>query len=241
MSTVAVLLAGGSGTRLQRAENKVYLRVGDRPLLAWSLETFERSPLIARIVLVVREGDDDRAQRIVDDSALSKHCVLVRGGATRHASEHAGLESLADEIRSGDVDLVCIHDAARPFVTQQLLERIVGAARRVGGAVPALTLGGEFLLRADEGGSAPVPVPTEDLRRVQTPQAFHARPLLDAYRRASDAGFFGVDTAESVQRFSDVEVELVRGDPDNVKVTYVEDLLAAEELARTWDPGLSRG
>ncbi len=236
MSTVAVLLAGGSGTRLQRAENKVYLNVGDRPLLAWSLDVFERSPLIDRIVLVVRDQDDDRAQRIITGAGIRKVDRLVRGGATRHESEHAALEAIAPEILDGTIDLVLIHDAARPFVRQALLDRIVHTAARVGGAVPGLPVDGDFLLRVVDDGRAPTPVPTDELRRVQTPQAFHAAPLLAAYRQASDEGFHGVDTAGSVERYSDLHVELVPGDHDNVKITYVEDLLLAQSLATTWDP-----
>ena len=232
--TAVVLLAGGSGTRMQRTENKVYLQVGGRTLLAWSLSVFERSPLVDHIVLVVRQGDEDRAQAIVDEVGARKLSSVVRGGATRHDSEQAGLEALAAPIAAGEVGLVCIHDAARPFVTQDLLARIVMTASEVGGAVPGLPLEGEFLLRAEGTDTAPTPVATGDLRRVQTPQAFHAAPLLEAYRRASEEGFHGVDTAESVERFSDLEVRIVTGDSDNVKVTYLEDLVTAEELARSW-------
>lgn len=236
MSTAAIVLAGGSGTRLQRTENKVYLPLGGRPMLAWSLAAFERSPLVDRIVLVVREGEQARAAAVTEPLGMTKLSTVVVGGSTRHDSEHAGIESLAEDIVAGAVDLVSIHDAARPFVTQDLLARILEVAKDVGGAVPGLELGGEFLLRVD-GGDVPAPVPTGELRRVQTPQAFRARELLAAYRAASRASFHGVDTAASVDRFSDLAVEVVPGDPRNIKVTFVEDLLAAEELAATWPDG----
>lgn len=236
MSTAAIVLAGGSGTRLRRAENKVYLPLGGRPMLAWSLSVFERSPQVDRIVLVVREGEHSRAANVTVPLGLTKLSAVVVGGSTRHDSEHAGLEALADDIAAGAVDVVAIHDAARPFVTQDLLTRVLEVAREVGGAVPGLELGGEFLLRVD-GGDVPVPVSTDEMRRVQTPQAFRAPELLTAYRAAADAAFHGVDTAASVQRFSDLTVEVVPGDARNVKVTFVEDLLAAEELAATWPDG----
>lgn len=236
MSTVAIVLAGGSGSRMERRENKVYLTLDGRPLLAWSLAVFDRSDAVDRVVLVVREGDDDLARAVLDDVRPSKLTDIVHGGATRHDSEHAGLESIADDIASGAVDLVAIHDAARPFVTQDLLCRVLRRAREVGGAVPGFELGGEFLLRVNDD-EPPAPVPTSELRRVQTPQAFHARELLEAYRRASADGFHGVDTAESVERYSDLVVEVVEGDPRNIKVTFVGDLVAAEELAAGWQDG----
>lgn len=237
VSTAAVLLAGGSGTRLRHGENKVYLPLGGRPLMAWSLEAFDRSPLIDRLVLVVRGDDLDRARAVVDAVGPTKLEQIVTGGTTRQASEYAGVEALADGIRSGEIELVCIHDVARPFVTQALVQRVVGAARRTGGAVPGLPLPGPLLLRADDGGSARALIPTGDLRRVQTPQAFHAGALLDAYRDAASAGAPSADTSETMERHSDVEVAFVRGDPDNVKLTYAVDLVEAERTAVTWDPG----
>jgi 2-C-methyl-D-erythritol 4-phosphate cytidylyltransferase len=235
VTTATIVLAGGSGTRLQRPENKVFLPLGGQALLAWSLMAFESSPLVDRIVLVIRDGDEARAAAITAPLGLTKLAGTVVGGLTRHESERAGLEQLAPDIEAGAVDLVAIHDAARPFVRESLLERIFETARRVGGAVPALELTGEFLLRVGADG-ATAPVPTTELRRVQTPQAFRAPELLAAYRRASKEGFHGVDTAESVERFSDLEVGIVAGDADNVKVTYLEDLIVAEELARVWGP-----
>jgi 2-C-methyl-D-erythritol 4-phosphate cytidylyltransferase len=236
VSTAAIVLAGGSGTRLRRSENKVFLPLRDRTLLAWSLAVFEQSPLVDLIVLVLRAGDEDRAAAVTDPLELTKLSGTVVGGVTRHDSERAGLELLAPDIEAGRIDLVAIHDAARPFVRELLLERVLTTARELGGAVPSLELTGEFLLRVGTDG-APAPVPTTELRRVQTPQAFRARELLAAYRRASEEGFHGVDTAESVERFSELEVGIVAGDPDNVKVTFLEDLILAEELARTWDAG----
>lgn len=235
MSTVAIVLAGGSGSRMERTENKVYLPLAGRTLLAWSIDIFERSPLVDQIVLVVRDGDQARARRIVTELGPMKLSHVVVGGATRHESEHAGLESIADRIEDGTIGLVAIHDAARPFVSQQLLTRILSTAQQVGGAVPGLELGGEFLLRVEDG-APPTPVPTSELRRVQTPQAFHAQAVLQAYREASRAGFHGKDTAESVERYADeVQVQIVPGDPRNIKLTFVGDLVTAEELAASWD------
>jgi 2-C-methyl-D-erythritol 4-phosphate cytidylyltransferase len=232
--SAVVLLAGGSGTRMDRTENKVYLEVGGRTLLAWSLATFQASPAIGSLVLVVREGDEPRAEAIVREVAAGKVEQIVQGGDTRHESEQAGLEALAGPIASGAIDLVLVHDAARPFVSAELLAAVIDTALEVGGAVPGLPLDAEFLLRTSGEDPTPVPVPTDELRRVQTPQAFRAAPLLAAFRRASEAGFHGADTAESVERFSDLEVRIVPGDPDNIKVTYLEDLVFAEELSRTW-------
>ncbi len=234
MTTTAILLAGGSAARLGVGDNKVYLRLRDVPMVGWSLAAFQRCPLVDDVVLVVRPEDRDRATAIASGLDVTKLRTVVDGGDTRHDSERAGLEAIAPDIEDGTVTLVAIHDAARPFVRQALLDRILRAAAATGGALPALPLESEFLLRVDPSGRS-APVGAADLRGVQTPQAFRARELLDAYRRADAAGFHGVDTAESVARFSDLRVTTVEGDPDNTKVTFIEDLIGAEQRAGTWD------
>lgn len=234
MSTAAIVLAGGAGTRLQHPENKVYLPVAGRSLLAWSLRAFQASSLIDAVVLVIRGGDAERARAVLAATPTAKLLAVVDGGATRHESEHAGLEALATAIEAGRIDLVCVHDAARPFISQELLAEVLTTARDSGGALPGLPVGHDHLLRIDEDGH-PVPVETSDLRRVQTPQAFLARPLLEAHRAAAHAGFQGVDTAEAVERFSELSVRVVVGDPRNVKVTVIEDLGVVEQLAADWE------
>lgn len=232
----AIVLAGGAGTRLRAADSKVYLMVAGRPLLLWSLRAFEASPLIADLALVVRESDVGRARELVTGAGLAKVRAVVAGGATRHTSEHAGLEAIADRIEAGAIDVVCVHDAARPFITHALIERVLDAARARGGAIPCLRVPEPALLRSGRADTVTEVVGTRDLRRVQTPQAFRAAELLTAHRRATSAGFEGVDTSEPAQRFGGLPVVAVEGDPDNRKVTYREDLPWAEEVARRWDP-----
>jgi 2-C-methyl-D-erythritol 4-phosphate cytidylyltransferase len=105
---------------------------------------------------------------------------------------------------------------------------VVDATADVGGAVPALPLG-SGVYRAVTGGR--LTAQSDDLFRVQTPQGFQAGALLDAYRHATDDGFAGVDTSETVQRYTSLEVAIVPGEHDNIKVTFAADLAAAEQIA----------
>lgn len=228
MSVAAVLLAGGSGLRFDHHTNKVYLPVGDRPLLEYSLSTLSAAPAIQTIVVVLRPEDESRARRMVEELDLEKVGPMVPGGSTRQESELAGLNALAEVIESGEIELVALHDGARPFLTIPLLDDLIGAARFSGGAVPALPVEGPIFRRDDEHWRL---LPQHRLSRVQTPQVFAARPLLAAYRLAAAAGFSGFDTAETVEHFSNLKVAAVRGDPRNLKVTYPADLIAAEKLA----------
>lgn len=222
-----LLLAGGSGSRVGADVNKVYVPVAGRPILAYSLETILACRFVRVAVLVVRAGDETTAGAVVD-AASDPRVLTVIGGHTRAASELAGLEALSPAIDAGDIAVVAIHDGARPFATIGLFNRVVAAAAERGGAVPTLPVTEALYevvagrLRALDPGST---------SRVQTPQAFRAGPLLDAYRQAAAAGFAGVDTAETIERFSDLVVVTVPGEPDNIKLTFGEDLARADALA----------
>ena len=223
-TAAAVVLAGGSGSRLGAEGNKVYLPLAGRPLLAWSLEAFARAPGIGRLVMVTRPGDRALAAEAARATQTegATEIEIVDGGPTRHDSEWAALRLLAPAIRAGELDAVAIHDGARPVVSQRLITDVVAAAREHGAAVPGVSLTG--VARHD---LTPV---AGTLVRVQTPQAFRADLLLAAYEQADADCFTGTDTAACVERYAGVPVHCIPGDPRNIKVTYRPDLALAERL-----------
>jgi 2-C-methyl-D-erythritol 4-phosphate cytidylyltransferase len=225
-AAVAVL-AGGSGSRIGAGTNKVYLEIGGRPLLWWTLRGFVRVPGVTRLVLVVRAGDEAAAAAVLADLALPVE--VIGGGVARHDSEDRAIRHLAPAIRAGEIDVVAIHDAARPVVDQTLVRAVIAAAHADGGAIPGVPV--DDLAARVDGGAVPL---DGDLRgrlvRVQTPQAFAARPLLAAYEAAARAGFAGTDTAACLEWYGGVTVRVLPGDPRNIKVTYPGDLLVAERL-----------
>jgi 2-C-methyl-D-erythritol 4-phosphate cytidylyltransferase len=225
-TAAAVVLAGGSGSRVGAAGNKVYLPVAGRPLLSWALAAFAAAPSVRRLVLVARPADLDLARESA--ARTGADVEIVPGGATRHGSEWAALRHLAPAIRAGALDVVAIHDGARPAATCPLIEDTLAAARRHGAAVPGVPL-------ADAGTADPAcgvrPEPAgRRLVRVQTPQAFRAAELLTAYEQADREGFTGTDTAACVERYAGLRVHCLPGDPRNVKVTYRADLELVERL-----------
>ena len=238
MRLAAIVLAGGLGARVRSGVNKVFLPVRDRAVLDYSVRTFQRASDVSRIVIAVRPEDRHRLDHLIGTDLTGPDpgpsLSMVAGGVTRHQSEVSAIESLASVIEAGSIDMIAIHDGARPFMTFDLLKACIEAATRFGGAVPGMPP--EAPLYRMEGGAA-VPLSGEALIRVQTPQVFKARPLLDAYRASVEAGFEGVDTAETMEKFSTVEVAIVPGDERNMKVTFVEDLFLAEELATSWVDG----
>jgi 2-C-methyl-D-erythritol 4-phosphate cytidylyltransferase len=225
-----VVLAGGTGSRLGAVAdgvpvNKAYLPLAGLPLAAWSLLWAADVDSVGALVLVTRAGDEARALDVAAQVARRRPGAppveVVAGGATRHASEAQALHHLRPRVLAGDVDLVAVHDAARPLAGSALLEAVLASAARWGGALPGVPA--RELIALDGP-------PPRDLVRVQTPQAFAARPLLVAFERAAVEGVEGTDTASTVERYAGVRVHVVPGDERNLKITYQRDLAVAAHL-----------
>ena len=227
MPVAVVILAAGSGTRVGAEVNKVLLPLRDAPVLAWSVRDALTLPDVRRLVLVVRPEDRAAVEAAVAPHLGDREAVVVDGGATRHASEWAALRVLAPEITSGEVDVLVVHDGARPLAGAALWQAVVTAARESGGAIPVVAL--THVLHAD---LTPV---AEEVGGVQTPQAFRAAEVLAAYAAAAADGFEGTDTAACVAAYRDIDVGAVPSSALNVKVTFPEDVALAAEL------GASRG
>ena len=232
-----MLLAAGAGTRVGAEVNKVFLPLAGRRVFTWSLRWASTLPAISRSLLVVAEGDRDLARAILAREAAGIDVQLVTGGDSRHASEWQAMLALAPEIEAGDLDVVVIHDAARPLAASETFAEVIAMAALHGGALPVRPQPSLVPLEA-----------TDDLEltgvvAVQTPQAFRAADLLAAYRAANSEGFVGTDTASCVERFCDLTVRCVNGSATNIKITFPEDLFLAEHLLAQaqWDLSGQKG
>lgn len=235
MSVAIVVLAAGSGTRVGADRNKILLPLRGTSVLSWSVRTALAVPQVSVVVVVARAEDRDALTVELGPVAATSPEVEVRltdGGATRHASEIAALAALSDV----DADLVVVHDAARPLATPDLYAAVIASARQHGGAVPTVAAlglvrrGGGPLpgLSSTRGGSV-------HAAGVQTPQAFRAAALREAYRWAAESGFEGTDTAGCVAAWAratdaSVQIAAVPSSPVNLKVTYAGDLPSAAAL-----------
>jgi 2-C-methyl-D-erythritol 4-phosphate cytidylyltransferase len=197
-----IIVAGGTSSRF--GGDKLMTPIAGQPLVFHTVDAV--AGLVDICVLVCREDQVDALQRIRPGVSV------VRGGATRTRSELAGLEALRN-----DVDLIGIHDGARPLISPGLIGLLFDTAAEVGGAVPVLQPSWPLIRRSDLG-----PLPGAAV--AQTPQVFRAPALLMAYRAAAATGFEGHDTADVVQAFSDVTIAAVDGESGNVKVTHASDL-----------------
>jgi 2-C-methyl-D-erythritol 4-phosphate cytidylyltransferase len=230
-ATHAILVAAGSGSRLAASPQipKQFMPLGGRMLFEHALRALVESPHVDAVVVVVPPDWIVRIRAHVDATGMGgKVRDVVAGGSTRQASVRAGLDAI------GTPALVLVHDAARPFLTADLVQRSVVAAVRSGAATAAVPLA-DTLLRARPAGHGPTVAATTVDRTgmwaVQTPQVFERELLLHAHARARDDAFEATDDAALVLRLGR-DVELVEGGWWNLKITRPEDMAQAEMLLR---------
>lgn len=218
LSVAAVIVAAGRGTRAGDAAPKQYRQIAGETILARAVRPFLDHPRIARVVVVIHPEDGGHYTAAVPPH--DKLTAPVFGGASRQGSVNRGLQALA----ANPPDLVLIHDAARPFVTRPLIDRVIEALAGASAAVPALPVS-DTLKRINPDGRVAETVPRAQLYAAQTPQGFDFAAIHAAHERAH-GGSYTDDAA--IAEAAGLEVVVVAGDPDNVKLTTAEDIAAAE-------------
>jgi 2-C-methyl-D-erythritol 4-phosphate cytidylyltransferase len=220
LQTWAVVVAAGSGTRLGSDRPKAFVKLCGRLLLSHSVEMLDDHPAVDGIVLVVPEGWEEPATLLADDLVAGKVAAAVAGGRTRAESVAAGLAAVPAE-----VDVILVHDAARPFASPELVSRVLEGIFDSDGAVPGLPL--TDTVKRVEGGRVVETLDRSQLVSVQTPQAFRAQAFRSAFSVAGAAAAGATDCASLVERAGG-SVAVVAGERGNLKITDAEDLAAAE-------------
>ncbi|WP_342071090.1 bifunctional 2-C-methyl-D-erythritol 4-phosphate cytidylyltransferase/2-C-methyl-D-erythritol 2,4-cyclodiphosphate synthase [Yoonia algicola] len=216
MTVAAIIVAAGRGTRAGGDIPKQWQLIGDRPVAAYAMARFASHPAISQLILVLHPDDIDTPLWPREPAA-----TVVTGGATRAASVQAGLAAAGP-----DIDTVLIHDAARPLVSDAVIDRVLAALATSVGAAPALAVT-DTLWHGAEATVTGVQDRT-GLYRAQTPQGFHLGPLREAH--AASTGQETDDVA--VARAAGLDVSIVAGDEANIKITTPEDFVRAAELMR---------
>lgn len=224
----AIIVAAGSSQRM--GFDKLLALLGDKPVLAHTLGAFEQTSCVDEIILVARAERVAEFQELVEQSAFSKVREVVAGGAQRQDSVRSGLERL-----DAGASYVAVHDAARPLVTPEQIERVFVLAREHGAAALAEPIT-DTLKRADENRFVTGGVAREGLYAMQTPQIFSKKLLVDAYARVAANNLSVTDEVSAVEPLG-AKVLLVPNEEFNVKITYPRDLLLAQSaLTRRSSP-----
>jgi len=220
LSIHAIIPAAGQGRRFGGA--KQFQILAGKPLLLYSLEAFESCSLIQTVCLVVPEGDLDRARDLVRKNKLKKISLILPGGSERQESVRIGFKALPPS------DFIVVHDAARPFVTPDLLLKLIEGAKEFGGCL-AGTPARDTIKRVDPEGMVRETVDRSALWNIQTPQVFRYDLLKKAFEKAVQDHFVGTDEAMLVERLG-VKIKVIDGGIGNMKITTPEDLKIAEGL-----------
>ncbi len=230
-----ILLAGGSGKRMGTDKPKQYLEIGGKPLLWYPLSILEKSKVADDCILVVPQRDISYVREcIVEAGSFSRVRAIVAGGQERYESVWKGLQAAEKESDRQDVspEIVMIHDGARPFLTEELLERCFLEAVKYGACTAAVPSKDTVTISDGEGFERETP-DRKYVWNVQTPQAFRQEILLPAFRKMAKELEQGdgrerlawvTDDVSVVRCYGGVKIRLVQGDYRNIKVTTAEDL-----------------
>lgn len=221
----AIIVAAGKGERSGQSTPKQYVMVSGKPMLRWSVECFSDDPQCTSIIVVIGEGQADLASNALADMSLAGMSKVqwVEGGATRQQSVYNGLRTAAN--LDPVPDHVLIHDAARPFLPQSVIDDLLAALVTHDGAVPVLAVA-DTIVETNGNNMGPT-LAREQLRRVQTPQAFRFPIIWTAHTNAADAE--ATDDAQLL-RAAGHEVVMVAGSADLNKITFPEEFALAESL-----------
>mgnify|MGYP000010820946 CR=1 FL=1 len=225
INTAAIITAGGLGKRFDGTGDtlpKQFIPLSGKPVIAYSILSFESSKLINEIVIVVPENWVEYTKtEIVDKFDIKKVSKVISGGDERQDSVEIGLRSLS-KIPS----IVAVHDGVRPLVTVQTIDEVITQAEKTGGAIAAIPAT-DTIKKSDPEHIIENTLRREDIWFAQTPQAFRYEILKEAFEKASEDSYLGTDEAELVERLGK-EVKLVKGSKYNIKITTQEDLELGE-------------
>lgn len=224
MKNIAIILAGGSGSRFGADMPKQFLQVAGKMIIEHTIDAFERHPMIDEIAIVSRADYMEEMREMVKKDGYVKVTHVLQGGKERYHSSLAAIEAFTD-----DDDNLLIHDGVRPLVSERIISDCVNALAEyeaVDVAVPTT----DTIIELNEDGSIARIPQRRLLRNAQTPQCFRRRVIAEAFRLAlQDPDFFPTDDCSIVLKYMpEVAIKVVDGEPSNIKVTYKSDLETVE-------------
>lgn len=221
MNYTVVLPAAGSGKRMKADKNKLLLELFGKPIFLYTLEVFEQDPQCEAIWLAVKADERPIIEQYVTDSGITKVRGYAEGGIERQDSVRACLEAIPP------CEVVLVHDAARPFISREVIGRLVAAATESGAAIAGVPV--KDTIKKAASGIIQETVDREALWMIQTPQAFTYDLILKAARTAAQDGFQGTDEAMLVERLN-LPVQIIESTYENVKMTTPDDLIYGKAI-----------
>ena len=225
MKNIALIIAGGVGARTHQDIPKQFINVYDKPVIIYTLEGFQKHPMIDEVIVVCIDGWHDVLRAYSKQFGITKLSQIVSGGATGQESIRNGVYAL--EKHCSDDDVVIIHDGIRPLVDAAVLTDVILKCREYGNAVTSLPYNEQiFVVSEDDETTTTQYIPRETLRRVSTPQAYQFGKLLASYRRAfsEEIGIYGSSYTNTMMVELGERLHFAAGSDKNIKLTTKDDL-----------------
>lgn len=217
----AIFPAAGASRRMELQRNKNFLELCGEKILLRTLKTFSKSARINYLIVVVAEKEVEEVEELLRAEKSLKNWQVVVGGNERQYSVSNGLKFVPEESK-----IILVHDAARPLIKLEVIEEVINAAEKFGGAIAAVRAKNTIKVIDAENFAVSTP-PRNELVEVQTPQGFKKEILLQAYKRAEEENFLGTDDASLVERIGG-KIKIIWSDYKNIKITTPEDIKIAE-------------
>ncbi|NLJ78352.1 MAG: 2-C-methyl-D-erythritol 4-phosphate cytidylyltransferase [Tissierellia bacterium] len=222
----AIIAAAGMSNRMRSSINKQFISIDNKPILAHTIEKFERCRYVDEIIVVAKEDEMGYCKReIINKHRFKKAFKIVRGGKERQDSVYNGILAL-----NGRTDIVLSHDGARPFVKGESIVESIRGAIEYGACVVGVPVKNTIKVVGDDDTIDRTPK-RDLLWAAQTPQCFDKDILMEGYRKAIEDNFIGTDDSVLVERLG-VDVRMIMGSYDNIKITTPEDLMIAESILK---------
>ena len=221
MSNIALIIAGGSGNRMHQNIPKQFLNVNERPVIVYTLEAFEKHPEIDAIAVVCIEGWEQVLSAYAKQFCIRKLVDIIPGGKCGQESIRNGVLELEKHYKADD--LILVHDATRPMVSEEIISDNIRVATEYGNATTVIPCA-EAMLQTDDGLVSSITYPRDNLKRTQTPQAFHLKEICDLHREALEKGITNSIASCTLMIELGKKVYFSKGSEKNIKLTTVEDI-----------------
>lgn len=225
----AIIPAAGSSTRMKSYGDKLFLEISEKPVIVLTLLAFEKCEAIDEIIIPTREDMITEIKALCEKYSITKVKSIICGGSTRAESVLNGVIET-----KGRFDLIAIHDAARPFVSEKIISDTINAASRFGAAAPAVPV--KDTVKKVEANIVVNTVPRETLSAIQTPQIFDSDLIAGALKNAVEKNYPITDDCSAVEIIG-MKVFLTDGDYFNIKITTPEDMIFAEAIYKNKSGG----
>jgi len=228
---IALIVAAGSSTRMQNKTSKQFLKLNGQEIILYSLKKFQKNSLIDKIVIVTKDEYIDYVNNLCKKNKISKVAKIVAGGKTRQESVYLGLLSMNSIIDAANDSVILIHDGARPFINDRIIQENIDGVNKYGAVVTAIP-SIDTILKSNDGKMVSDLQNRNEEYIVQTPQSFKYDIILDAHIKANKNNIINATDDCSLVYLNNKNINIVLGERTNIKITTPLDINIAKAILK---------